>query len=83
MTDAMREMNKSVPMLAFQYQGKRYDVGDKFGYIEATIELALQKEELRHDVEQYIKSVAARLSVQSLLVSLCGLATPLYAVRPV
>lgn len=63
LTDAMREMNKLVPMLALQYQGKRYDVGDKFGYIEATIELALQKEELRHDVEQYIKSVAARLSV--------------------
>lgn len=62
LTDAMREMNRSVPMLAFQYQGRRYDVGDKFGYIEATIELALQKEELRHDVELYIKSVAARLS---------------------
>lgn len=57
LTDALRELNVNHPMLAFQYGGKRYDVGDKFGFIQATIELALQKEELEGDLKAYLKRV--------------------------
>jgi len=44
-------------MLAFLYSGRRYDVGDKFGFIRATIELALQQEELRADLEAYLTKI--------------------------
>jgi UTP--glucose-1-phosphate uridylyltransferase len=54
LTDALRELNVTHPMLALQYNGKRFDVGDKFGFIQATIELALQKEELESDLRAYL-----------------------------
>jgi UTP--glucose-1-phosphate uridylyltransferase len=57
LTDALRELNLIHPMLAFLYSGKRYDVGDKFGFIQATIELALQKEELEADLKAYLKKI--------------------------
>lgn len=61
LTDAMRKMNERLPMLACKFNGERYDVGDKFGYIEATIELALKNKELREEVSRYLKKVAERL----------------------
>ncbi|GIP32929.1 UTP--glucose-1-phosphate uridylyltransferase GalU [Paenibacillus sp. J2TS4] len=54
LTDALRVLNQSKPMLAFLQQGRRYDVGDKLGYIEATIELALQREDLAPHLKQYL-----------------------------
>jgi UTP--glucose-1-phosphate uridylyltransferase len=57
LTDALRELNVTHPMLALPYNGKRFDVGDKFGFIQATIELALQKEELEADLKAYLKMV--------------------------
>jgi UTP--glucose-1-phosphate uridylyltransferase len=57
LTDALRELNVTHPMLALPYSGKRFDVGDKFGFIQATIELALQKEELEGDLKAYLKKV--------------------------
>lgn len=61
LTDAMRKMNERLPMLACKFNGERYDVGDKFGYIEATIELALKNKELREEVSRYLKKAAERL----------------------
>lgn len=61
LTDAMRTMNREKPMLACRFNGERYDVGDKFGYIQATIELALQNGELREALAPYLREVAARL----------------------
>jgi UTP--glucose-1-phosphate uridylyltransferase len=57
LTDALRELNKGKPMLAYLFEGKRYDVGDKFGYIEATIESALRREDLRPQLEAYLREL--------------------------
>ena len=54
LTDALRELNRSKQMLAYTVQGKRYDVGDKFGYIEATIEFALRRPDLSPSVKAYL-----------------------------
>jgi len=54
LTDALRELNRRKPMIAYTVQGKRYDVGDKFGYIEATIEFALRRPDLADDVKAYL-----------------------------
>ncbi|MCC2683190.1 MAG: galU [Paenibacillaceae bacterium] len=57
LTDALRVLNKGKPMLAYLFEGKRYDVGDKFGYIEATIESALRREDLRPQLEAYLREL--------------------------
>lgn len=61
LTDAMRRMNEQLPMLACRFNGERYDVGDKFGYLEATIELALKNDDLRENLRSYLKRLADRL----------------------
>lgn len=47
LTDAIQKLNKVQPVCAYEFDGKRYDVGEKFGFIESTIELALQRPELK------------------------------------
>lgn len=61
LTDALRELNRSIPMLAYLFKGQRYDVGDKLGYIEATIELALAREDLSKDLKRYLLSIVDKL----------------------
>lgn len=45
-------------MYAYNVEGRRYDVGDKLGYLEATVEYALRKPELRDDFIEYIKTIS-------------------------
>lgn len=59
LTDALKELAKRKPMYAYNFDGKRYDVGDKQGYLEATVEFALRNDELYETFRQYIKSLAA------------------------
>ena len=57
LTDALRELNRSIPMLARLYRGKRFDVGDKFGYIQAMIEMALDRDDLSSDLKSYLNQL--------------------------
>ena len=57
LTDALRVLNREQQMAAYLMQAKRYDVGDKLGYIEATIELALQRPDLQDQVKAYLLSL--------------------------
>lgn len=61
LTDALREFNRVKPMLSYQLQGKRYDTGDKFGYMQASIEFALRHEELRQPLQHYILKLAQQI----------------------
>jgi UTP--glucose-1-phosphate uridylyltransferase len=60
LTDALRILNQRKPMIAYMQQGRRYDVGDKLGYIEATIEFALQREELQPQLLAFLKDLMKR-----------------------
>jgi UTP--glucose-1-phosphate uridylyltransferase len=62
LTDALRILNQQKPMIAYIQQGKRYDVGDKLGYIEATIEFALQRKELQPQLLAYLKELMKQWS---------------------
>ncbi|MGO4273430.1 UTP--glucose-1-phosphate uridylyltransferase GalU [Paenibacillus sp. TAF58] len=64
LTDALRVLNKQQQMAAYLMQAKRYDVGDKMGYIEATIELALQRPDLQDQVKAYLLSLIRQLEVK-------------------
>ena len=57
LTDALRELIKSEAMYAYNFEGKRYDVGDKLGFLEATVEYALRKPELKDEFVEYLRSV--------------------------
>jgi UTP--glucose-1-phosphate uridylyltransferase len=60
LTDALRILNRQKPMIAYMQQGRRYDVGDKLGYIEATIEYALQRNELQPQLLAFLKDLMKR-----------------------
>jgi len=59
LTDALKELARRKPMYAYHFEGKRYDVGDKLGYLEASVEFALRNEELADDFRQYLKNIVA------------------------
>jgi len=61
LTDALKELLKTGDMYAYDFIGKRYDVGHKLGFLEATVEFALKREELRDDFSAYLKNVVAKL----------------------
>lgn len=54
LTDALKELAKHEAMYAYNFEGRRYDVGDKQGFLEATVEYALRREDLRDDFFNYL-----------------------------
>lgn len=44
-------------MYAYNFEGRRYDVGDKQGFLEATVEYALKREDLKEGFTEYLKSI--------------------------
>ncbi len=57
LTDAINELNQQQAVLAYNFDGKRYDIGDKIGFIKATMDIALQREDTREDVIEYLKGI--------------------------
>lgn len=51
------EIAKEQPMYAYDFMGKRYDVGDKFGYLQATVEFALRRDDLKDKFLAYLKEI--------------------------
>jgi UTP--glucose-1-phosphate uridylyltransferase len=60
LTDAINQMNKTQAVLAYHFKGLRYDVGDKLGFIKATVDFALEREGLKEDVYKYLQEVFAK-----------------------
>jgi UTP--glucose-1-phosphate uridylyltransferase len=56
LTDALKTLIAKEAMYAYNFEGKRYDVGDKLGFLQATIEFALKKDELREDFINYLNT---------------------------
>ena len=54
LTDALKSLMAEEAMYAYTFEGKRYDVGDKMGFITATIEFALKKPDLRESLIDYL-----------------------------
>lgn len=61
LTDAICRLIDTQAVYAYDFEGTRYDVGDKFGFIKATIDFALDRKELKNQVEDYIKEKAKEL----------------------
>lgn len=56
LTDALRALLSTSPVYAYDFAGKRYDVGNKLGFLEATVEFALKRDELSDDFTSYLKN---------------------------
>lgn len=57
LTDAIASLLAKQDVYAYEFEGIRYDVGDKFGYLKANIDFALEKEELKDELIAYLEEV--------------------------
>ncbi|GED15967.1 UTP--glucose-1-phosphate uridylyltransferase GalU [Aneurinibacillus migulanus] len=57
LTDAIQKLNEEQQVYAYNFEGIRYDVGEKLGYIITMIEFALQKKELKNDLLTYLNKI--------------------------
>ncbi|MDF9760404.1 UTP-glucose-1-phosphate uridylyltransferase [Peribacillus simplex] len=57
LTDAIQQLNQLQQVFAYDFEGKRYDVGERAGFVKTTIEFALQNEDIRDEIIAYLKEV--------------------------
>ncbi|MBI3665946.1 MAG: UTP--glucose-1-phosphate uridylyltransferase GalU [Acidobacteria bacterium] len=57
LTDGIRRLMEQRPVYAYRFEGVRYDAGDKLGFLKATVELALRREDLGPAFRNYLKSL--------------------------
>jgi UTP--glucose-1-phosphate uridylyltransferase len=57
LTDGMKLLLKREKMYAYRYEGKRHDTGDKLGFLKATVEFALKREDLGEPFREYLKGL--------------------------
>ncbi|MGI6152791.1 MAG: UTP--glucose-1-phosphate uridylyltransferase GalU [Christensenellaceae bacterium] len=61
LTDALAMLLKKQEVYALEFEGKRYDVGDKLGFLKATCEFALERSDLKEEFGTYIKNLVKEL----------------------
>jgi UTP--glucose-1-phosphate uridylyltransferase len=57
LTNGLRLLLAEQPIYAYQFEGKRYDAGDKLGFLKATVEFALKRDDLGQEFSTYLKSL--------------------------
>jgi len=57
LTDALNQLSRTEAVYAYEFSGRRFDVGDKLGFLEATVEYALRRDELREPFLNYLNSI--------------------------
>jgi len=58
LTDAIQKLNEQQDVYAYDFEGTRHDVGEKFGFVKTTLEFALKDKEIGEDVAALIKKIA-------------------------
>lgn len=62
LTDALRTLCGIQGMYAYEFEGKRYDVGDKLGFLKATVEFALNRDDLKESFKKYLIGIVKGIS---------------------
>jgi UTP--glucose-1-phosphate uridylyltransferase len=57
LTDALKTLISNEAMYAYNFEGRRYDVGDKLGFLEASVEFALKRDDLRYSFMKYLLTI--------------------------
>lgn len=60
LTDAIRSLSRDAHFLAWKFKGKRYDVGNKLGYIQTSVEYALRDNDIASDFRRYLKKLLSQ-----------------------
>ncbi|SPN75510.1 UTP--glucose-1-phosphate uridylyltransferase GalU [Brochothrix thermosphacta] len=60
LTDAIDRLNKTERVLAYEFEGRRYDVGDKFGFVDTTIRFALEHPEIKDRVQELVNELSSK-----------------------
>ena len=60
LTDGIRKLRQLQEVFAYEFEGRRYDVGDKIGFLQATVEYALRREDLAPDLMAYLRHLVDR-----------------------
>ena len=61
LTDALKVLARQDAVYAYDFIGQRYDVGDKLGFLKATVEFALRREDLGADFKAYLQEIVTRI----------------------
>ncbi|MCM3693169.1 UTP--glucose-1-phosphate uridylyltransferase GalU [Neobacillus niacini] len=67
LTDAIQKLNQIQRVFAYDFEGRRYDVGEKFGFVKTTIEFAIQHEDLHDDMLEYLKNLVASFEKEKVM----------------
>ncbi|MFE0562546.1 UTP--glucose-1-phosphate uridylyltransferase GalU [Priestia megaterium] len=65
LTDAIQKLNEIQRVFAYDFEGKRYDVGEKLGFIQTSLEFALQHKDLREDLLTFMDELLQRENVNA------------------
>ena len=57
LTDGLKNLLRSRPIYGYRFEGKRYDAGDKLGFLKATVEFALDRKDLGTEFRAYLKTL--------------------------
>ena len=64
LTDAIEQLNQIQRVFAYNFEGKRYDVGEKIGFVKTTIEFALENKEIREELFEFLTEIMATRSIK-------------------
>lgn len=65
LTDAIQMLNEIQKVYAYDFEGRRHDVGEKLGFVQTTIEYALQDKEIGADVKQLLQKIVGEMKATS------------------
>ncbi|MDL4838883.1 UTP--glucose-1-phosphate uridylyltransferase GalU [Aquibacillus rhizosphaerae] len=57
LTDAIEKLNETQQVLCYSFKGKRFDIGNKLGFIKATIEFGLDRNDLKDELMRYMEDI--------------------------
>ncbi|MCA1060802.1 UTP--glucose-1-phosphate uridylyltransferase GalU [Rossellomorea aquimaris] len=57
LTDALQELNKLQKVYGYSFDGKRFDIGNKYGFVQATVEFALMREDLKGPLKSWLTDI--------------------------
>lgn len=61
LTDAIKSLLRKEKVYAYRFKGKRYDIGDKLGFLKATVEIALLREDLGEQFKNYLQDLVKKI----------------------
>ena len=65
LTDGIKELGRYQEILAYEFEGQRYDVGDKLGFVQATIDFALRRGDIAEDLMNYMRETVRKADSNS------------------